>query len=144
MLVCASLTTNRRLEVGPVASVAASVRPIRVPSCRGPGTSLRLHRTCGDTSRGVRSSGECAAASGAMGEGGYKLREAGNLSLELLDLWDPRYRWTKPPVGWQLRRFYLPYLPAWRGRWCRRRRAPSARWTGGVEGRVPSGTHCPR
>ena len=88
MLVCASLTTNRRLEVGPVASVAASVRPIRVPSCRGPGTSLRLHRTCGDTSRGVRSSGECAAASGAMGEGGYKLREAGNLSLELLDLWD--------------------------------------------------------
>ena len=29
-----------------------------------------------------------AAASGTMGKGGYKLREAGNFSLELLDLRD--------------------------------------------------------
>ena len=57
MLVCASLTKNRRLEVGPVAPVAASVWPIPFPCCRAPDTSWRLRQTFCGTSRGVGSSG---------------------------------------------------------------------------------------
>ena len=43
-----SLTKKRRLEVGPVTPIAASVRPKRFPSCRAPGTSWPLHQiSCG-------------------------------------------------------------------------------------------------
>ena len=39
VLVCASHTKKRRHVVGPVTPVAASVRVMRFPSCRAPGTS---------------------------------------------------------------------------------------------------------
>ena len=56
VLVCMSLTKKRRLEVEPVALVAASVRPIRFPSYRASGTSWQLHQTSSGTSKWSRSS----------------------------------------------------------------------------------------
>ena len=67
VLVCASLTKNRRLVVvEPVPPVAASVRPRSFPSCMEAGTCWQRLRTCGGTSRvGVA----VAAAAGLGGRG---------------------------------------------------------------------------
>ena len=54
VFVCASLTKNRRLEVGPVALVAANVWPTLFPRCRAPGISWQLHQTFCGTNRGSR------------------------------------------------------------------------------------------
>ena len=51
LLVCASLTKNRRLvEIGPVPPVAARVRPRSFPSGMDPGTLLQILQILRDTS----------------------------------------------------------------------------------------------
>ena len=62
VFVCESRTKNRRLRGKPVAPVAASVRLIRFPSCRVPGISWQLRRTCCGTSTGCQSSAGTPAA----------------------------------------------------------------------------------
>ena len=80
VLVCASCTKNRRLGIGPVALVAASVRPKSFPNCRSPGTFWQLHQTWPGTNKAacwerllgrgcedVQSLGDCSGVGGGWG-----------------------------------------------------------------------------